>query len=262
MSFQRMNPCMALLSLRAAALLTILAAFASFAAPACALVGASPDGRFADRVAMVLLRAPGEAGFCSALVLDSRTLLTAAHCVKSTRDMAVHYRDASGAPVIIPVEAAVAHPLYRPDAIRARVESIDVALIRSARPLDPRFAGAALASGAGPAVGEPVILSGYGVTRDGDWKSGGELRSVALAVRAPASTVLIWAADPDGAVAGACSGDSGAPIWSADGRTAIAIATWAQGPHGRGCGGLTQGPRLAPLRNWIGEAKRRLEGGS
>src|SRR5580693_9079615 len=118
MSFQRMNPCMALLSLRAAALLTILAAFASFAAPACALVGASPDGRFADRVAMVLLRGPGEAGFCSALVLDSRTLLTAAHCVKSTRDMAVHYRDASGAPVIVPVEAAAAHPLYRPDAIR------------------------------------------------------------------------------------------------------------------------------------------------
>ena len=179
----------------------------SLAAPARALVGASPDARFADRVAMVLLRGPGEAGFCSALVLDSRTLLTAAHCVKSTRDMAVHYRDASGAPVIIPVEAAIAHPLYRPDAIRARVESIDVALIRTARPLDPRFAGAALASGAGPAVGEPVILSGYGAARDGDWKSGGELRSVALAVRAPASTVLIWAADPDGAVAGACSGD-------------------------------------------------------
>jgi hypothetical protein len=257
-----MNPCMALLSLRAAALLTILAAFASFAAPACALVGASPDGRFADRVAMVLLRGPGEAGFCSALVLDSRTLLTAAHCVKSTRDMAVHYRDASGAPVIVPVEAAAAHPLYRPDAIRARVESIDVALIRTARPLDPRFAGAALASGVGPAVGEQVILSGYGATRDGDWKSGGELRSVALAVRAPASTVLIWAADPDGAVAGACSGDSGAPIWSADGRTAIAIATWAQAPHGRGCGGLTQGPLLAPLKGWIEETERRLSGGS
>ena len=193
-------------------------------------MGASPDGRFADRVAMVLLRGPDTAGFCSALVLDSRTLLTAAHCVKATRDMAVHYRDASGAPVIIPVEAALAHPLYRPDAIRARVVSIDVALIRTARPLDSRFAGAALAAGEGPPIGEPVILTGYGTTRDGDWKSGGELRSVALAVRAPASTVLIWAADPDGAIAGACSGDLGAPIWSADGRTAIAIATWAQAP--------------------------------
>ena len=246
--------------LRTAFWLAILPALASLTVPARALVGASPDGRFADRVAMVLLRGPDTAGFCSALVLDSRTLLTAAHCVKATRDMAVHYRDASGAPVIIPVEAALAHPLYRPDAIRARVVSIDVALIRTARPLDSRFAGAALAAGEGPPIGEPVILTGYGTTRDGDWKSGGELRSVALAVRAPASTVLIWAADPDGAIAGACSGDSGAPIWSADGRTAIAIATWAQAPHGRGCGGLTQGPLLAPLKGWIAETRARLGG--
>ena len=246
--------------LRTAFWLAILPALASLTVPARALVGASPDGRFADRVAMVLLRGPDTAGFCSALVLDSRTLLTAAHCVKATRDMAVHYRDASGAPVIIPVEAALAHPLYRPDAIRARVVSIDVALIRTARPLDSRFAGAALAAGEGPPIGEPVILTGYGTTRDGDWKSGGELRSVALAVRAPASTVLIWAADPDGAIAGACSGNSGAPIWSADGRTAIAIATWAQAPHGRGCGGLTQGPLLAPLKGWIAETRARLGG--
>jgi hypothetical protein len=240
----------------------LLAALALAAAPALALVGAAPDGRFADRVAMVLLRGGDKAGFCSALVLDSRTVLTAAHCLKATRDMAVHYRDASGAPVVIPVEAAIAHPLYRPDAIRSRVESIDVALIRTVRPLDPRFARAALASGEGPAVGDPVLLTGFGVTRDGDWKSGGQLRSVSLTVRAPASKVLIWASDPDGATAGACSGDSGAPVWSADGATAIAIATWAQAAKGRGCGGLTQGPLLAPLRGWIEETERRLGGAS
>ena len=242
-------------------LLRVAALLLAAATPAGALVGAAPDARFADRVAMVLMRGPGEAGFCSALVLDSRTVLTAAHCLRSIGDMAVHYYDASGAPVVIPVEAAVAHPLYRPDAIRARVESIDVALVRTARPLDARFVGATLASGEGPAVGEPVILSGYGSTRESDWKSGGTLRSVRLAVRAPASPVLVWAADPDGRAAGACSGDSGAPIWSADGATAVAIATWAQAPHGRGCGGLTQGPRLAPLRGWIEDTQRRLRWG-
>ena len=210
---------------------------------------------------MVLMRGKGEAGFCSALVLDSRTLLTAAHCLRPTRDMAVHYRNASGAAVIIPVEATAAHPLYRPDAIRSRVESIDVALIRTASPLGAGFAGAALASGDGPPVGERVILSGYGAAAEGDWKSGGQLRSVTLAVREPASTVLIWAADPDGRVAGACSGDSGAPIFSADGAAAVAIATWAQAPHGRGCGGLTQGPRLAPLRGWIEQTEQRLARG-
>ncbi|HZZ61707.1 MAG TPA: trypsin-like serine protease [Roseiarcus sp.] len=238
--------------------LATVVALATPLAPSRALVGAAPDGRFADRVAMVLMRGRGEASFCSALVLDSRTLLTAAHCLRSIRDMAVHYRDASGAPVVVPVSAKVAHPLFRPDAIRDRVESIDVALIRTAIPLEARFKGAALASGGRPAVGEPVILSGYGVAREGDWRSGGTLRSVALAVREPISRVLIWAAAPNGGSAGACSGDSGAPIWTGDGRTALAIATWAQAPHGHGCGGLTQGPLLAPLKEWIEQAERRL----
>ncbi len=243
---------------RAQILFAIIVALATPLSPSLALVGAVPDGRFADRVAMVLMRGGGEAGFCSALVLDSRTLLTAAHCLRPARDMAIHYLDASGAPVVIPVEASIAHPLYRPDAIRERVQSIDVALIRTARPLDARFSGASLASGDGPLVGERVILSGYGATRDGDWSSGGQLRSVTLAVREPASKVLIWAADPDGGVAGACSGDSGAPFWSADGAAAVGIATWAQAPHGHGCGGLTQGPRLAPLKRWIDGTRRRL----
>jgi hypothetical protein len=242
-------------------LLAILAAFAAPLVPARALVGAAPDGRFADRVAMVLIRGGGEAGFCSALVLGPRILITAAHCLRPLRDMAVHYRDAAGAAVIIPVEAAVAHPLYRPDAIKKRVESIDLALIKTARPLDPRFVAAAIAEGEPPAIGAAAIVSGYGAAREGDWSSGGTLRSVALAVREPASKVLMWAADPTGREAGACNGDSGAPIWSADGSTAIAIVAWAQAPHGRGCGGLTQGPLLAPLRTWIKETEHKLLSG-
>jgi Trypsin len=241
--------------------LTLAAALAAPLPPARALVGAEPDGRFADRVAMVLIRGGDKAGFCSALVLSPRVLLTAAHCLRPLRDMAVHYRDAEGTAVIIPVDAAIAHPLYRADAITARVESIDLALIRTARPLSSRFAGAAIADGGPPAIGASAIVSGYGAAREGDWASGGELRSVTLAVREPASTVLIWAADPTGRAAGACSGDSGAPIWSADGSAAIAIVAWAQAAHGRGCGGLTQGPLLAPLKRWIEETERRLAGG-
>jgi hypothetical protein len=239
-------------------LLTFVAALAAPFTSARALVGAEPDGRFADRVAMVLIRGDDKAGFCSALVLGPRILLTAAHCLRPLQDMAVHYRDAAGSPVIIPVDAAVGHPLYRADAIQARTLSIDLALIRTARPLPPRFAAAAIADGGAPAVGTRTIVSGYGAAREGDWSSGGTLRSVTLAVREPASNVLIWAADPGGRAAGACSGDSGAPVWSADGSTAIAIVSWAQAPHGRGCGGLTQGPLLAPLKGWIEQTERSL----
>jgi hypothetical protein len=238
--------------------LAIVAALAAGLAPARALVGAAPDGRFADRVAMVLIRGGDSAGFCSALVLGPRILLTAAHCLRPLRDMAVHYRDDRGGAVIIPVDAAIPHPLYRADAIQARVESIDLALIRTARPLDRRFVAAVIGESEPPAIGARAIVSGYGAAREGDWSSGGTLRSVTLAVREPRSTVLIWAADPAGREAGACSGDSGAPVWSADGSTAIAIVAWAQAPHGKGCGGLTQGPLLAPLKGWIEETERNL----
>src|ERR1700722_4566342 len=121
-------------------LLTLAAALAAPFAPARALVGAEPDSRFADRVAMVLIRGGDKAGFCSALVLSPRVLLTAAHCLRPLRDMAVHYRDAANGAVIIPVDAAIAHSLYRADAIKTRVESIDLALITTARPLPPPFA--------------------------------------------------------------------------------------------------------------------------
>ncbi len=241
--------------------LALVAALAAPLAPARALVGGEPDSRFSDRVAMVLIRGGDKAGFCTGLVLSSRVLLTAAHCLRPLRDMAVHYRDAAGAPVIIPVDAAIAHPLYRADAIKARALSIDIALIRTARPLDPRFTAAAIAEGGPPAIGARAIVSGYGAAREGDWSSGGTLRSVMLAVREPASTVLVWAADPSGKAAGACSGNSGAPVWSGDGSAAIAIVAWAQAPHGRGCGGLTQGPLLAPLKAWIEETERSLAGG-
>jgi len=241
--------------------LALAAAFAAPPAPARALIGATPDGRFADRVAMVLIRGGDSAGFCSALVLSPRVLLTAAHCLRPLRDMAVHYRDAAGAAVVIPVDAAIPHPRYRSDAIQARVQSIDLALIRAARPLDPRFVAAAIGDGGPPVIGAPAIVTGFGAAREGDWPSGGTLRSVTLAVREPASTVLIWAADPAGREAGACNGDSGAPIWSGDGETAIAIVAWAQAAHGRGCGGLTQGPLLAPLKGWIEETERKLEAG-
>ena len=58
-------------------------------------------------------------------------------------------------------------------------------------------------------------------------------------------------------------GEAGAVVglWSADGSAAIAIVAWAQAAHGRGCGGLTQGPLLAPLKGWIEETERRLAAG-
>ena len=67
-----------------------------------------PDGRFADRVAMVLIRGGNKAGFCTGLVLSPRVLLTAAHCLRPLRTWRLlsRRRRVGGH---IPVDAAIAH---------------------------------------------------------------------------------------------------------------------------------------------------------
>jgi hypothetical protein len=229
-----------------------LAACFTSLSPAAAVVGATTeDGRFANRVVMVLTRGGDKEGFCTGVVLAPRVVLTAAHCLGAVRDMAVHYRDEAGRPVLVAVRAAVAHPLYRADAIVKRVESIDLGLVETATPLADVFAAAPLATGEGPAVGDAAILAGYGVGREGDAKTGGALRSAKLQVRAPLSRILLWAEDPGHAGVGACSGDSGGPLFSADGDSVVAIVAWTSGSHGGHCGALTQGPLVAPQRDWI-----------
>ncbi len=116
---------------RLGALFALVAAALS-AAPAGAVVGPSESGaRFADHVVMVLSRGGDREGFCNGIVLGPSAVRTAAHCLRPTRDMAVHYRDASGKPVLVAVAAAEAHPLYRPNAIAERQVSIDLALIET-----------------------------------------------------------------------------------------------------------------------------------
>jgi hypothetical protein len=237
---------------RRGALIALLGAALS-GAPAQAVVGPSESGaRFADHIVMVLTRGSDRDGFCTGIVLGPRAVLTAAHCLRPTRDMAVHYRDATGQSVLVAVVAAEAHPLYRANAIAERQVSIDLALIETATPLDPRFTPARLAEGDGPAVGDEAILAGYGVTREGTPASGGALRSARLKVRAPLSRILLWAEDGAAGGAGACGGDSGAPLFLGDGETVAAIVAWTSGTErGKRCGGLTQGPLIAPQRDWI-----------
>jgi hypothetical protein len=166
--------------------------------------------------------------------------------------MAIAYRDAAGQPVLVAVAAAASHPLFRANAIAERQVSIDLGLIETETPLDQRFAPPRLADGEGPAVGEEAILAGFGVAQEGDSSSGGTLRSARLRVRAPLSRILLWAEDGAAAGAGACGGDSGAPLFRKDGETVAAIVAWTSGAErGKRCGALTQGPLIAPQRDWI-----------
>src|ERR1700677_3699349 len=206
--------------------LTLLALFA--VSGARAVVGPAHDGAaFSDRVVMVLTRGGEGSAFCTGIVLSPRIVLTAAHCLRPAADMAVHYRDAAGQPVVIAVAVAAA------------------------------FQPAALAEGDAPSIGQAATVVGYGLGQEGRPKTGGALRAAALRVREPASKILLWASDPEDGGAGACSGDSGAPIFAEDAKTVLAIVAWTSGGKGHKCGALTQGPLIAPLREWIDSVRSR-----
>jgi S1-C subfamily serine protease len=220
------------------------------ATPALAIVGGESGGAREAHSVMVLKRAGRAAGFCSGVVLSDRLVLTAAHCVADASETRVHFRDAQGGPVLIGVDRISVHPLYRAGAERTRERSVDLAILRTTNALPSRFSPASLSARGAVQTGERVVVAGYGVTRENAAETSGVFRAAALAVRAPLSSLLVWAEGANGVAAGACTGDSGGPMLEASGAV-IAVTAWSAGQGRRGCGGLTQGILVAPQRGWI-----------
>jgi secreted trypsin-like serine protease len=227
--------------------------------PAHAVVGESgSDGALEARSVMVLKRSGGTAGFCTGVVLSDRIVLTAAHCVSRTGDTKLHWRGADGAPVVVDVDRVATHPEYRPAAPQTRERSVDLAVVRAAKPLPSRFSFATLSTRASLSLGERVRIGGYGVAREGDGGTSGVFRAADLSIRAPLSRLLGWADSGDGRMLGACTGDSGGAMTDASGEV-VGVIAWSAGQGRRGCGGVTQSILVAPQRGWIDRAIQSFE---
>ncbi|WP_375454117.1 trypsin-like serine protease [uncultured Methylobacterium sp.] len=207
--------------------------------PAGAVVGGAEAPA---RNAVMVLSSKG--GVCTGIVVAPDTVLTAGHCAAAGPEHRVHFRDEAGAPVLVAVAARAVHPGYDAGAIAGRRRSIDLALVRTATPLPPRFTPVTF-SPALPRAGESLTLAGYGADGSGDPRSTGTLRSVALPVIEPygPSRILVWLRAAGRA--GGCQGDSGGPVSDSDG--VVAVTAWIGGA----CGGLTQGVLVAPQRDWL-----------
>ncbi len=221
------------------------------ATPALALVGVSqPGGTLSRHSVMVLKASRNGAGNCTGVVIAPRVILTAGHCVTSAIDIAV-YVSPQSTPTPIKARAIAVHPGYVRNAIQRRVRSIDLAMIQTEDTLPAQLVPVTLDSLGGIQLGQAFLIAGFGLTSETGSSLSGELRAGRLSARAPLSSILLWSGDPDKRGFGACTGDSGGPIFNGDGTQLVAITVWSTGQNGRKCGDLTQGILVAPQRDWI-----------
>jgi S1-C subfamily serine protease len=233
---------------RAALLAAACVATVSLIMPhgAGAIVGKSANGaKWQSHVVMVLSRSGRQAGFCSGVVLTRTIILTAAHCVANPNDTRVYL---PGQP-LLPLSRIAKHPDFHADAPRTRSRSIDLALVEITEPLPAEFAAPAFAAAQRYEVGTAFEIAGFGVSREDDAKTAGTVRAGHVTLRAPLSSVLLWLEDPQHET-GACTGDSGGPVFTRDDKLAAIIA-FAEGSGSRRCGKLTQAVLVAPHRGWI-----------
>jgi hypothetical protein len=167
-------------------------------------------------------------------------------------------------PVLKDLRAIARHPDFDVNAVLRHRVTADVALIKLAAPL--KISPAPLMpAGASVAAGDRLVVAGYGVAVRGDGKSGGTVRAATLVTTGQPGTLQIRLADPatkgERAGLGACTGDSGAPVYREVGGAlaVIGVVSWSTGPAlSDGCGGLTGVTPLARYRAWIVEQAAKM----
>lgn len=235
----------------------------TFALPVSAMVGGASVGGPATQATVMIVGSRGN--FCTGIAIARDLILTAAHCVLPGADYKLVEFDAQRQPKLRDVTYIARHPQFELQTLLAHRATADVALLKLAAPL---FIGspATLMSGTFKvAPGDVFTVAGMGVTIGGDGKSGGVAHSAILTTTGQPGTLQIRLFDPktrgESAGLGACTGDSGAPVFQENsGRfVVIGVVSWATGAKNEaGCGGLTGVTPLVRYRDWIVETARKF----
>jgi len=242
---------------------TLLAAQAI--GPAAAMVGgALPAAQGAGRSVVMILGSHGTA--CTATAIARNLLLTAAHCVAPGSDYKLADITDPRAPALKPIARIERDPQFEMKRLLGHLATADVALVLLPQPLPADMPPVALDDGTKPvAVGDALVVAGYGVTVRSDGRTGGTVRAATLIATGQPNTLQLRLFDArtrgETAGLGACAGDSGAPAFrDTDGRLAIiGVVSWSTGPRlSAGCGGLTGVTPLVRYRDWILERARAL----
>jgi len=241
-------------------ILSILTFFVIIA-PAAALVGGAPAVQ-GPHAAVMIVGSRGNS--CTGIAVARDLVLTAAHCVPPGADYKLVQFDSKRQPQLRDTQQIARHPQFSQTAFDAHRATADVALIRIANATSGPPApihGERLKI----APGDRLTVMGYGLTRIGDGKSGGTLRSATLMVTGQPGNLQIRLMDEttrnQRPGLGACTGDSGAPVLRDIGgrMMVVGVVSWSTAAGNEaGCGGLTGVTPLSLYYPWIVETARKL----
>jgi Trypsin len=163
------------------------------------------------------------------------------------------------------VKSVSRHPKFDLRSLLAHRATADVALLKLAAPLAGVVPAALVPAGSTVVQGDALTIAGVGVAVHGDGKSGGTARAASLVATGQPGSLQIRLIDPatkgQRAGLGACTGDSGGPVFRVVGGRALVIGviSWSTGPgNSAGCGGLTGVTPLTLYRDWITQSAKAL----
>jgi secreted trypsin-like serine protease len=231
-------------------------------APAGAIVGGgTPSTDGVGRSVVTIIGSRGN--FCSGALIAPSLVLTVAHCVQPGSTYKIVEYGADRQPQLQDIKRVAIDPAFNMQAMMAHRATADVALLQLEMPAKGK-SPALLGTPQTPiAAGSRFTIAGIGVTVRGDGKSGGTVRTAGLVATGHPGSLQIRLVDPAGQGArdglGACTGDSGGPVFEEQQGTPaiIGVISWSTGPNGSaGCGGLTGVTPLTLYRDWIVQTAR------
>jgi secreted trypsin-like serine protease len=233
--------------------------------PAAAMVGDAPAIGASGLGRHVVMIVGSNGTFCTGTALARDLVLTAVHCLARGADYKL-VEFSAAQPKLKHFARVERHPAFTARGMTTHRGTADVALVKLADRLAASVVPAALGDLREPIkVGDAFTVVGYGIARPGDPRSGGKIRAARLVATGKPDSMDVRLADPatlnKRAGRGACTGDSGGPVFADDGAASgvVGVVSWTTGPNATpGCGGLTGMTPLARYRDWIVETARKL----